>query len=145
MPCRAQNALVNAFDPSSRAAAALGPNALIPAAPSRSTSPRTKGTSGPTTTSPAPSARASATSPAMSSAWTGTQRASAAMPALPGAHKSSLTSGEAASAQHNACSRPPEPTTSTFIRNLPASQRGPLSLARAPRHVRPSAAARAEA
>ena len=50
MPCRAQNALVNAFEPSSRAAAALGPNALIPAARSRSTIPSTRGNSGPTTT-----------------------------------------------------------------------------------------------
>ena len=90
MPCRAQKALVNALEPSSRAAAAVGPNALMPAARSRSTSPSTSGTSGPTTTSPTPSARARATSPSMSSALTGTQRASAAMPALPGAHTTSL-------------------------------------------------------
>jgi phosphoribosylamine-glycine ligase len=38
-----------------------------------------------------------------------------AMPALPGAQSSSDTNGEAASAQQRACSRPPEPTTRTFM------------------------------
>jgi hypothetical protein len=37
--------------------------------------------------------------------------ASSAIPALPGAQKSLVVSGEAALAQHSACSRPPEPTT----------------------------------
>ena len=45
-----RSALVKAFEPSSRAAAALGPKALIPAASSRSTIPSTRGNSGPTTT-----------------------------------------------------------------------------------------------
>ena len=60
----------------------------------------------------------------------GTQLASRAIASLPGAQNSSLTTGEAASDQQSACSRPPEPTTRTFMsdallhipfeRNIPA-------------------------
>ena len=41
----------------------------------------------------------------------GTQSATSAMPALPGAQYSVSHSGEAAIAQHKACSRPPPPIT----------------------------------
>jgi hypothetical protein len=53
----------------------------------------------------------------MSLAGTATLRtfASAAVPALPGATNTSLTRGDAAHFQASACSRPPEPTMSTFI------------------------------
>ena len=49
----------------------------------------------------------STVSPSMSSAAMATHSASSAIPALPGAQKSLVVSGEAAIAQHSACSRPP--------------------------------------
>ena len=58
--------------------------------------------------------------PSRSSIASGTQLASRAIASLPGAQNSSLTSGEAASDQQSACSRPPEPTTRTFIGALPS-------------------------
>jgi hypothetical protein len=39
------------------------------------------------------------------------------MPAFPGAQYSLVTSGDAEIDQHSACSRPPPPTTSTFMDN----------------------------
>ena len=113
-PAASMISLANAFEPSSRAAAALGPNAAIPRAASSSTSPATSGASGPTTTRSQPSA--AATSPAMSSTATSTSSASAAIPGLPGAHSSCGARGERASARTSACSRPPAPTTRTRIR-----------------------------
>ena len=46
----------------------------------------------------------------------GRQVASCPMPGFPGAQKISLTSGDCASFQTRACSRPPEPTTRTLMR-----------------------------
>src|SRR5688572_4086070 len=103
-----------AFEPSSRAAAPLGPNAVMPSAPSASTRPLTSGASGPTTTRSTCSARARATMPGTSSTPTSTTRASRAMPALPGAHSTSGSRGERRSARTRACSRPPDPTTRIF-------------------------------
>ena len=60
-----------ALEPSSCAAAALGPNTAIPRSASRSASPATSGASGPTTTRSQPSA--AATSPSMSVTGTPTQ------------------------------------------------------------------------
>ena len=48
-------------------------------------------------------------------AWMCTFSATVAVPGLPGAAHSLVVSGEAAIAQASACSRPPEPTTSTRI------------------------------
>ncbi len=48
-----------------------------------------------------------------------THSATAAIPGLPGAQYSLVSSGLAAIAQHSACSRPPDPTTSTLIDTLP--------------------------
>ena len=73
---------------------------------------------GPTTTRSASSEPASARRPSPSSARTGWQRPSAAMPGLPGAAWSSSRSGAWLSFQASACSRPPEPTRSTFTRGL---------------------------
>ena len=53
-----------------------------------------------------------------SSGASGTQVASRAIASLPGAQYNRSTSGEAASAQHSACSRPPAPTTRTFMPTL---------------------------
>src|SRR5229473_248961 len=87
----------------------------MPAASSASTSPNTSGASGPTTTKSIRSRRQNPTSPLMSVAAIATHSASSAMPALPGAQNRLSTSGDAEIAQASACSRPPEPTTSTRI------------------------------
>src|SRR5450755_2337431 len=103
----------NALEPSSWAAAALGPKQSTPAARRASPSPATSGASGPITTRSTPSASAAATSASTSSDATSISRASPAIPALPGAHNSSGERGERARACTRACSRPPAPTTST--------------------------------
>src|SRR5215469_14939821 len=107
--------LAKAFEPSSAAAAALGPKAGMPSASRASTRPWTSGASGPTTTKSMRSRRQNPTSPTVSVARIARHSASSAIPALPGAQKSASTRGEAAIAQVSACSRPPEPTTSTRI------------------------------
>src|SRR3546814_17100295 len=61
-----------------------------------------------------------ATRPSISSAAMATHSASSAMPALPGAQNSLWQSGEAAMVQHNACPRPPPPTTRTFMPPQPS-------------------------
>src|SRR6266404_1123982 len=115
MCARAHMSLVKAFEASRVAAAALGPKAGMPSASSASTSPNTSGASGPTTTKSIRSRRQNPTSPLMSVAAIATHSASSAMPALPGAQNRLSTSGDAEIAQASACSRPPEPTTSTRI------------------------------
>ena len=90
--------LQNAFEPSSCAAALVGPKHRIPAPVSASARPATSGASGPTTTRSMLSRVAAATIPSMSSALTGITRASSAIPALPGAHRISGRRGERASA-----------------------------------------------
>src|ERR1700730_1080555 len=101
------------FEPSSAAAAALGPKHLIPAWASASATPATSGASGPITTNCTCSACAAATMPATSSALTASTRTSSAMPALPGVQMISGERDERARAALRACSRPPPPTTST--------------------------------
>ena len=61
-PASAISSLAWSFEPSSRAASALGPKAAIPASSSASTRPATSGASGPTTTRSTASSRAAATS-----------------------------------------------------------------------------------
>src|SRR5438270_5231365 len=102
---------MKALEPSSAAAALLGPKAAIPAASSASTRPATSGASGPTTTKSIAALRQNPIKPAVSLAATVTHSASSAMPALPGAQYTRSTNGEAAIAQASACSRPPDPTT----------------------------------
>src|SRR4051812_18403968 len=106
--------LANAFEPSRRAAAPVGPNAPRPRCRRPAPPPATSGASGPTTVSPTSSRSASATMPSTSVAATAQQRASPAMPGLPGVHSSSGACGERRSARTIACSRPPAPTTRTF-------------------------------
>src|SRR6516225_2499852 len=115
MCARAQRSLAKPLEPSSAAAAALGPKAAIPSPSSASTRPSTSGASGPTTTKSIRSRRQNPTSPAMSVAAIAIHSPSSAMPALPGAQKSLSISGDAEIAHASACSRPPEPTTSTRI------------------------------
>src|SRR5215469_13453338 len=120
----AHRSLAKDLEPSSAAAAALGPKAAMPLASSVSTNPATRGPSGPTTTKSIFSCLHSLTMPSMSVGATGTQAASSAMPGLPGAQNSVSHSGDDEIAQHSACSRPPDPITSTRKR---LSSQGPYS------------------
>ena len=92
---------------------ASGRRRAMPAASSRSTSPATSGASGPTTTKSMRSRRAKATMPLDIRRGDRRRRS---LPRrcrhCPGRRKRSH-SGEAAIAQHSACSRPPEPITRT--------------------------------
>src|SRR5881394_1194927 len=117
MRWRRRNSLAKALEPSSRAAARLGPKHLSARAANASTAPATSGASGPMMVRSTCSETASCTSPATSSAATFTLRtlASAAVPALPGATSTLVTRGEAAHFQASACSRPPPPTMRTFM------------------------------
>ena len=85
MPSRAHRSFRKPLEPSSAAAALLGPKAAIPSPSSASTSPATSGISGPTTTKSTSALRQKAISPAVSPMATGRHSASSAIPALPGA------------------------------------------------------------
>src|SRR5690349_22811885 len=112
-PAAAITSLANAFEPSIRAAAALGPKQAIPTARTASAAPATSGTSGPITTRSARTPRDSAATAAGSPAASGRCSATVPVPALPGAQTSEVTAGSAASPRHSACSRAPLPTTRT--------------------------------
>src|ERR1700752_4556739 len=115
MPYFLHRSLVKPFEPSSRAAAFVGPKARKPAASISSTMPATSGLSGPPTTKSTASPLHNATTAAWSVMSIGTHSASFAMPALPGVHQSLVVSGEAAIFQASACSRPPEPRSRIFM------------------------------
>ena len=110
----AMTSLANALDPSSWAAAALGPKQATPASRTVSATPPTSGASGPTTTRSAPTSRASAATAGPSIGSTSWRVAHAAIPGLPGAAWTSVTCGSRDSASAKACSRPPPPITSVF-------------------------------
>ncbi len=101
-PAARTTSFMYAFEPSSSAAFAPGPNTRLPWARNRSANPSTSGASGPMTNRSASSFSGSSS----------THSATAAMPGDPGVH---TTSAVRASAYASACSRPPEPTTTTFI------------------------------
>ena len=103
------------LEPSMRAPAATGPNAVMPTAWSASTRPFTSGASGPTTTRSGRFASAQATMPAMSSAPIARFVAHAAVPAFPGAQNNSCPAASCANRHVMACSRPPDPTTRIFM------------------------------
>ncbi len=115
-PAASITSLAKDFEPSIRAAAALGPKTAMPRWRSSSARPATRGASGPTTTRSIRSSRASETSAAWSSARAGWQWASAAIPGLPGAACSSSRPPLRERDQASACSRPPDPTTSALTR-----------------------------
>ncbi len=98
---------------------AVGPKIRSPDASKRSTIPLTSGASGPTTVRSICSLRAKSRSPARSSALQGMHSASPAIPPLPGAQYIVVTHRLCFSFQTRACSRPPPPTTSTFIQYPP--------------------------
>src|SRR5580704_1824657 len=122
MRWRFRKSLVNAFEPSRRAAACEGPKQARPAAVNRSTMPATSGPSGPTMVSAAAWRTANSSKPSMSSAGMSTLQTlgSSAVPAFPGATNTCETRGECAHFQASACSRPPPPTMRIFMRILVA-------------------------
>ena len=105
----------NALEPSSIAAFFLGPNTLKPSFSNTSTIPPTSGSSMPTTVKSMALSLANATSLSNSIAFISTHSATSAIPALPGAQYILSTLGLWLIFQHIACSRPPLPTTKTFI------------------------------
>ena len=101
---------------STTAASARGPKAGIPAASMASTMPRARGSSGATTTKSMALALAQATIAVHIGGLHGLRKwQPGRCPPLPGAQKSWVTLGDWASFQQMACSRPPPPTTKTFI------------------------------
>jgi hypothetical protein len=111
--------LAKTLEPSISAAAALGPNTRSPASSKRSTIPAQSGASGPTTVRSMDSRVAQASSPSTSSAPMSTHSATPAMPAFPGAQNTRDARGDCAIFQASACSRPPPPTTRTFMALAP--------------------------
>ena len=115
-----QRSLVNPFEPSSCAAALLGPNALMPAAVRSSTMPAQSGASGPTTTKSMFCAWQNAITARMVG---GIERHQVAFARDAGiarrADRAVATSGLAAIFQASACSRPPEPRRRMFMDALP--------------------------
>src|SRR5829696_6071728 len=112
-PAAAITCLAKDLLPSSCAASADGPKHGIPASRTASAAPATSGTSGPMTTRPAPQSAATRATASGSAASTASCSATARVPALPGAQASALTAGSEERATHRACSRAPEPITST--------------------------------
>ena len=118
---RAIRSFEKALEPSIRAAAALGPNTVTPAAARRSARPATNGISGPTMVRSIRSCRAKPTMSSIASDAIGTHVACLAMPGLPGAAYKETTRGLRLMVHASACSRPPPPTSRTLMRRvLPA-------------------------
>src|SRR6476469_7530398 len=125
MPLARHRSLVKPFDPSSWAAAALGPNTAMPASRNASATPATSGASGPTTTRPMALPRANSTTAAGSHGSIATQSAQRAIPGLPGAATSLSQLGDCLSRHASASSRPPEPNSRIFM-DLPDDTRAGL-------------------
>ena len=133
----------NALLPSSRAASADGPKHGMPASRTASPTPATSGASGPMTTRSTPSETASATTPAASVTppGSGSHRATVSMPGLPGAATTASTVGSSEREWTMACSRAPDPTTSTFTgANLAAAGRRAAGASRHPCRLSPDGA-----
>ncbi len=84
-PAFSMMVLANAFEPSSLAAACVGPKISRPRSPKTSTMPSTNGASGPTTVNSISRESAKSASSSISSGLSGTDSASAFVPPLPGA------------------------------------------------------------
>ena len=106
--------------PRSGRPAPLGPKTDTPPRRSSSATPATSGASGPITTRSAASERARSSSASLSSARTGWQRPCRAILDCPArrATRSARATGRASTPR--ACSRPPEPTRSTFTARVTA-------------------------
>src|SRR6185369_7018058 len=107
--------LVKPFEPSSCAAAALGPNAAMPASRKASATPATSGASGPTTTRSMVCVVARSTTARGSHGSIATHSAHRAIPGLPGAAMSRSQLGDCLSRHASASSRPPEPKSRIFM------------------------------
>ena len=119
-PCLAINSFAKILLPSKRAAMRVGPTIGKLFASNRSTMPAASGASGPTKVRSIPSDSTKAASCVCWSTGIFTSRATCAMPAFPGAQNSSTAAGDVCRrAQRIACSRPPEPMTSSFLTVLP--------------------------
>src|SRR5215831_5757626 len=116
-------ALAKSLELSSCAAFAVGPTIARPAARNASTTPAASGASGPTTVSPIGSAFAKPTSASISVRSILVSSGSSAVPPLPGATKTFAARSDCAILHASACSRPPEPMTSTFIAALSRGRR----------------------
>src|SRR5436305_3501271 len=125
MPFARHRSLVKPLEPSSRAAAALGPNTASPAARRASATPATRGASGPTTTRSMPFAWVAAITASGSHGSMATQSAHREIPGLPGAASSLPQLGDCLSRQASASSRPPEPRSRIFM-DLPDDTPGGL-------------------
>ena len=115
IPCRRKNSFAKIFDDSICAASRLGPKIGRPRFENSSAIPSDSGSSGPTTVRSNCSFSARSAISTMSPAETGRQSATSAIPGLPGAQKSSSTNALRRRDQQSACSRPPLPTTRTFM------------------------------
>ena len=118
IPAASMNFFENTFDVSSAAALLGGPTMDRPAARKTSARPRSRAASGPTTVRSMPSRPASASMACGSRGSTGKHWAIEAIPEFPGAQTTRDTSGSRASRQVKACSRPPPPTTRTFMTGI---------------------------
>jgi len=100
------------------AAALLGPKIISPSLAKSSTTPATKGTSGPTTVNSTLLSRAKSRNPCRSSSAMGTfvQPGILAVPPFPGAAYMWLTERESANFQARTCSLAPEPIRRMFMR-----------------------------
>src|SRR5918993_2555879 len=112
-PAASMTCLAKDLLPSSWAASWDGPKQEMPASRTASAAPWTSGTSGPTTTRSARHPVATEATATGSAASTASGSAMARVPALPGAQASAVTAGSEDRATHRACSRAPEPITST--------------------------------
>src|SRR3982751_2375032 len=117
--------LVNPLEPSSCAAAALGPNTAIPAARRASATPATSGASGPITTRSMPLRWASSTTAAALHGSAGTHSAHRPIPRFPGAAINRPQLGDCLSRQASASSRPPDPKSKMSM-DLPDDTRAGL-------------------
>ena len=118
-PAARMTSFANCFDPSIRAASALGPKTAMPPRRSRSATPATSGASGPTTTRSTSTSRQSASSPSASSAGPGGSCRAARFPGLPGG-RVQLDDGSG-SARAATRARAPGPPTRRSTRSRAAS------------------------
>ena len=117
-PAARMTSFANGFEPSMRAAAALGPKTATPAWRSSSATPATSGASGPTTTRSA-SDRAGQREQALAVLGAdGMAAAELGDAGVPGCRVQLVEPGAWLSFHASACSRPPDPTRSTFTRGL---------------------------
>src|SRR5688500_3222112 len=115
MRCFTMNDLAKSLEDSSCAAARVGPKIFSPVSRNASTTPAASAASGPTTVTWMFSFLANATSSATPATGTFSRPFSVAVPPLPGATYTTWMRGLCASFHAIACSRPPEPMTSSFM------------------------------